>query len=483
MNWTLIYEIVYALVVILVSLRVIYDTRDNSKTLAYLLLVIFLPIIGIIVYFSFGVNYRKNKLYSKKLFKDDGLAKRLEKEVHEYSNRVLSFGLHPVTEFEELARLLINDSLSALTSGNSVQILHNGEGKFPEVLKAIETAKDHIHIEYYIYEDDTIGGILADALIKKAREGITVRFIYDDFGSRSVRRKLSKRMKAAGIEVFPFHKIIFIALANRLNYRNHRKIVVIDGDVGFVGGINVSDRYINSGNSTGVYWRDTHLRIQGPGVYYLQYLFLCDWNFCAGTSLFPDRKFFPFNENPVGDNKIVQIAASGPDSDTPTILFSLLQVIGLAKREILITTPYFIPGENLLSALLIASLGGISVKLLVPGRSDSVFVNAAARSFYGDLLKANVEVYLYQKGFIHSKSMVVDGEIAMVGTANMDFRSFDLNFEVNAIVYDEEIARSLKETFYGDLKCSDKVDKAAWLNRPWPKKLLEKTARLFSPLL
>src|SRR5690606_6795624 len=150
-----------------------------------------------------------------------------------------------------------------------------------------------------------------------------------------------KRMKAAGIEVFPFHKIIFIALANRLNYRNHRKIVVIDGDVGFVGGINVSDRYINSGNSTGVYWRDTHLRIQGPGVYYLQYLFLCDWNFCAGTSLFPDRKFFPFNENPVGDNKIVQIAASGPDSDTPTILFSLLQVIGLAKREILITTPYF----------------------------------------------------------------------------------------------------------------------------------------------
>ena len=481
MYWSIIYEIIYAIIVLLVCLRVIYDTHDHTKTVAYLLLVIFVPIIGILFYFSFGINYRKNKLYSKKLFKNDDMAEKLANSVREYSNEIVDRGAKPVQAFKELANLLVNDSLSGLTAGNKVDLFINGEEKFPSVLSALETAKNHIHIEYYIYEDDAIGQAIESVLIRKAKEGVKVRFIYDDFGSRSIRRKLVPRLKAAGVEVFPFHKIIFIALANRLNYRNHRKIIVVDGDIGFVGGINVSDKYINQGNP--IYWRDTHLKIQGPGVYYLQFLFLCDWNFCAQDSLLPDRNFFPFKVTESRNDKIVQIAASGPDSDTPTILYSLLQVVGLAKREILITTPYFIPAESLLSALVVASLGGITVKLLVPGKSDSVFVNAAARSFYAELLDANVEVYFYQKGFIHAKTLVIDQEVGIVGTANMDTRSFDLNFEVNAIVYDEELAESMRDVFYKDLSHAIKIDRDDWLSRPWYKKLLEKTARLLAPLL
>ncbi len=353
------------------------------------------------------------------------------------------------------------------------------------MLQALREAKDHIHIEYYIYEDDVIGRSVENILIQKAKEGITVRFIYDDFGSRSIRRKLVKRLKKGGVKVYPFSKIFFIAFANRINYRNHRKIIVVDGKTAFTGGINVSDRYINDGNVTNkLFWRDTHVRIDGPGVQYLQYLFLCDWNFCAKDSVQPDEKYFPREKYfPVNGNKVVQIAASGPDSDTPTIMFSLLQAINLATKEILITTPYFIPGDSLIDALIIAALSGISVKLLVPGISDSWLVNLAARSYYDDLLNAGVEIYQYKKGFVHAKTMVTDGSIAIIGTANMDQRSFDLNFEVNAIVYDTDIASQLRNIFFDDLKDAEIIDVTAWNARPWYKLLTEQAARLISPLL
>jgi cardiolipin synthase len=259
----------------------------------------------------------------------------------------------------------------------------------------------------------------------------------------------------------------------------------VDGYTAFVGGINISDRYINNSvNTNKLYWRDTHLRIDGPGVRHLQYLFLCDWNFCANKKLQPDKVFFPDkNSYPVQGNKVVQIASSGPDSAKPTILFSLLQAINLATKEILITSPYFIPGESLLDALIIASLSGVSVKLLMPGISDSFIVNAAAKSYYNDLLNAGVEIYLYNKGFVHAKTMVTDQKVAIVGTANMDFRSFDLNFEVNAIVYDSEIAEELREVFYEDLEDAEKIDAATWSTRSIYKQMLEKIARLVSPML
>jgi len=483
MNWLLVSEIAYITILVFVCLRIVYDTRSTTKTLAYLLFAIFVPFFGMIFYFFFGINYRHRKMYSKKLYENDDLAAKFRQDLLHYSEKTYQENNAEIISNKELAFMVLNDSMSPLTSKNAVKLLVNGENKFPEVLQAIQNAKHHIHIEYYIYEDDEIGRALADAMIAKAKEGVTVRFIYDDFGSRDIRKKLVPKLIENGVEAYPFLKVHFMLLANRLNYRNHRKIIVIDGYTSFVGGINVSDRYINS-NEEQLYWRDTHLRIDGPGTQYLQYLFLCDWNFCSDSTLQPDRYFFPSRPQQIAEeNKIVQIAASGPDSESPTILFSTLQAINLATKEILITSPYFIPGESLLDALTISSLSGIDVKLLVPGKSDSILVNSAARSYYNDLLKAGVEIYQYQKGFLHAKTMVTDKKVAIVGTANMDFRSFDLNFEVNAIVYDAEIATELTDIFYNDLNDAIKIDPVQWADRPLYRQLLEKAARLLSPLL
>jgi cardiolipin synthase len=483
MDWSLTFKIAYGLLLTLVCMRIIYDTRNTTKSLAYLLFALFVPYAGILFYFIFGINYRKRKIYSRKLLANDDLGARLRKDVYRYNKQ--TFNETDAAAQKELAYMLFNDSRSPLTSNNQVKLLVNGESKFPEVINALREAKDHIHVEYYIYDDDEIGREIEKVLVEKAKAGVKVRFIYDDFGSRSIRGRMVSRMREAGVEVFTFFKIFFIPFANRINYRNHRKIIVIDGHTAFIGGINVSDRYVNKPDMPEkLYWRDTHMRIDGPGVQYLQYLFLSDWNFCSDIAVPPDDKLFPpFRAFPVRDDKVVQVVASGPDSETPSILFSVLKAINLAKKEILITTPYFIPGESLMNALVTASLSGLSVKILVPGISDSHLVNFAASSYYAELMAAGVEIYRYKKGFLHSKTMVTDTEIAIVGTANMDLRSFDLNFEVNAIVYNTEIATELRNVFYADIRDSERLDAAKWRKRPQVIKMTEKIARLMSPLL
>lgn len=495
LNWILIWEICYSVLLVVVCLKVVYDTGSNSKALAYLFAVIFLPFLGMVFYFSFGTSYRKRKIYSRKLLADDSQSGKLEKAIQQKARNVIAGGNAVVQAHKGIARLLVKENLSPLTGNNQVELLLNGEKKFPKVLEALKAAKHHIHLEYYIYEDDEIGKAIEEVLKQKAKQGVEVRLIYDDFGSRSIRKKLVPRLRACGVEAYPFYEIIFLALANRLNYRNHRKLIVIDGEIGFIGGINVSDGYINAA-STGrkrrkwikkgkrkLYWRDTHVRLEGSAVHYLQHLFLCDWNFCAKQSIAPEEEYFPkLRERRPGD-KYVQIAASGPDSDNPTILFALLQSIHLATKELLITTPYFIPEQGIIDAIRIAALSGVKVKLLVPGKSDSRIVNAAARSYYGELLDAGVDIYLYQKGFIHAKTVVVDKGLTVIGSANMDYRSFDLNFEANAIIYDEEFGEQMARTFYTDLEGSIKIDAFLWEERHWYLKLLEKTVRLIAPLL
>lgn len=481
-RWILILEIVYTIAIVLTCLRIIYDTRSTTKTLAYLLLTVFLPVLGIIIYFSVGTNYRKRKLYSKKIIKDEQMQLRVREQIYLESKKIWDSVPDEILKYQKLAQLLLNDGMSFLTGNNKVELLLNGEQKFPEVLRAMQQARSHIHIEYYIFEDDEIGNAIKDVLMEKARAGVKVRLIYDDFGSRSIRKKVIPELIAAGVEAHPFYRVHFIALANRLNYRNHRKIIVIDGCIGFTGGINVSDRYINRGDDEQIFWRDTHVKITGTGAFYLQYLFICDWNFCADQPLAPQTHFFHELKEYAGD-AVVQIAASGPDSDNPTILFSLIQAIGMAEEEILITTPYFIPGESLLDALVVAALSGVKVILLVPDRSDSRMVAAAGRSYYAELLSAGVEIYQYEKGFIHSKTMVSDQQLSVIGTANMDNRSFELNFEVNAVIYDNATAEEMTRIFYQDLKESKKIDAADWEKRPLYKQLPEKLARLLSPLL
>ena len=479
MSWII--YIIYLVILLLICLRIIFETNSSTKALAYLLFCIFIPVIGILFYLTFGINYWKIKLYSKKSEQDEKLLQHLKKNIPHYTSTILTPADVSSLQNAELASMLIKDLKSPLTRYNKVKLLLNGEEKFPELLRCLEDAKHHIHMEYYIYEEDEIGSTIIELLIKKAREGVQVRFIYDDFGSPTIKKKIETRMEKAGIEIHPFYKVHFYLLANRINYRNHRKIVVIDGQTGFTGGINVCDKYINNKKGK-LYWRDTHLRIDGPGVYYLQYLFLADWNFCCSGNLKAENLYF---EEQVSqkDDKYIQIVGSGPDSIQPSVLFSILQAIYIAKKEILITTPYFIPGENIIDALRIAASSGLSVKLLVPEKGDSMLVNAASKANYHDLLKAGVEIYLYEKGFVHAKTMVTDGKLSMIGTANMDYRSFELNFEVNAIVYDVPFAEKLRKVFFDDLKHAKKINAQKWYKRPVYFRLLERIARLFSPAL
>ena len=489
-NWPFFIQLVYITAVVLVSLKIIWDTRSQSKTMAYVMLVIFFPIVGIIIYFSFGVNHRKNKIYDEKLFKDKHLRKELLEQIKGQSKDILRDETTDVDENDKLVKFLMNETLSPVSRDNKIDLLVNGENKFPLVQKAIRSAKHHIHVEYYIFSDDETGCEFIDLLIEKAREGIEVRFIYDDFGSRAIRKELVPKLEEAGAKVFPFYKIRWIAFANRINYRNHRKIIVVDGKIGFVGGINVSDDYVNKHDSSQnnkkekLFWRDTHIKIEGPAVTYLQYTFITDWNYCSKSELKPDSTYFPTHPRlSNSESKIVQIAASGPDSDLPNIKFSLIQAIHQAEEEILITTPYFIPGESMMDTIVMAANSGVKVKLLVPGISDSKLVDAAARSYYTMLLREGVEIYLYKKGFVHAKTLVTDRKLSIVGTANMDIRSFDLNFEVIALIYDSDFGNELYQSFQEDLKHAEKIDPEIWKNRPKYKQLIEKTAGLLSPML
>lgn len=484
MKWMLIGQIGYIVITILVIFRVLLDTRSVSKALAYILFIILVPVAGIIFYFSFGVNYRKRKLYSKKLIQDEGLRQQVSARIRNYSDRVLGSKLMP-SAYKNLGKFIYNSSDSPLTANNSVKLLLNGEVKFPEVLSAISGAKSHIHLEYYIYGDDETGKSIADLLIKKALEGVEVRFIYDDFGSHKLDKKFIKRMTDSGVRAFPFYKIKLYALANRLNYRNHRKIIVIDGNISFIGGINISNKYRNDTKAKDdLYWRDTHLMIEGPATFYLQYLFLSDWNFCSKQHVQFRADYFPTpNENNEINNELIQIAPSGPDSPLPVILYALIEAIGNAREQILITSPYFIPGESLMDALVIAAKSGVEIKLLIPGISDSKMVNTAARAHYTELLQHGVKIYQYEKGFVHAKTMVIDDNLAIVGSANMDYRSFDLNFEVNAMLYSIEIAAELQKAFYEDLIESTEINAAEWLRRPKYIQIWEKLVRLLSPFM
>lgn len=480
MGWMYIVGGVYLLILLAVCLRIIYETRSATKTMAYLLLAVFIPVAGIVFYLAFGINFWKTRSYSSKADEDEKLLEQLKRELKIYESETVLPAELP-DENRELAVMLQKGLRSPLTRRNKLKLLINGEEKFPEVLEAIRNAKHHIHIQYYIFAQDTIGEQIEELLIKKASEGVKVRFIYDDFGSPNIKKKIEERMRKAGIEIYPFQKVMFYLLANRLNYRNHRKTLIIDGQTAFTGGINVCDKYINNGKQK-LFWRDTHLRIDGPGVFYLQYLFLTDWKFCCNKDVSLEE--FQFKAPaPHKEDSFLQVAASGPESKQPSVQFSLLQAIFLAKKEILITTPYFIPGDSILEALKIAALSGLSVKLLVPGVCDSKLVNAASKSYYEDLLCAGVEVYVYQKGFVHAKTLVADSNLSIIGTANMDYRSFELNFEANVLLYDRPFAEELRAVFYKDLEEAEKIDKDEWCKRPAHVQLPERLARLFSHVL
>lgn len=472
-------EILYFISIFLLAAKIIMDTKTTSKTLAYLLLVTFLPFVGIIIYFVFGVNYRKNRFYSFTIKRNEKIYNLAQKYVEETHYKTLHNREDEVKGFINTINFLYNATYSPLSQENHVEVLLNGEEKFPKVFEIIQRAKHHIHLEYYIYENDDVGNKLADLLIEKAGEGVIIRFLYDDFGSGKIGKKLLKRLRASGIEVFPVNKIKFRIFANRVNYRDHRKIIIVDGTEVFTGGINVSDKYINHENQ--LYWRDVHLYMKGNGAFYFQFLFLSNWVFAVKDIPELSKEYFRYDENNTGKT-IVQVAASGPNTK-PSIMLSTNSAILSAKEKVYIVTPYFIPVETILNAIKQVALAGLDVRLMVPKTGDSVVVNAAAYSYYEELLENNVRIFFYEKGFIHSKTMIIDDNFSCVGTANMDARSQELNFEVNTFIFDTSINLKLKEIFLHDMKDCTEITLEEWQKRPKGKVFFEHMARLLSPLI
>ncbi len=466
----LIIEVLYLLTVLSIVVVVISENRNPIKTVAWILAVVFLPFIGIIWYAIFGQDTTKKYVISKRMYSK--LKRRPLDEMETPVEVIVP------EEHENLVGLLKNMDYNPLLGGNDVRLFTSGEEKFSNLFEDIKSAKEHIHIEYYVFLDDEIGQKLQKAIIEKAKDGIEVRIIYDSFGSRKVKKEFLEEYRMAGVETEPFLKLKWNSISSRLNYRTHRKIVVIDGKIGYIGGMNIADRYIK-GFKWGR-WRDTHARIEGKGVQGLQSVFLIDWYFVSQT-LITSRKYFPLLEN--YGYVPMQIVNSGPLSETNEISHGILQAIYDAKKSIFIQTPYFLPPDAMIDALQAAAIRGVDVRIMMSKRSDVWLVQMASRSFIKDMLKANVKVYFFNDGFLHSKLLAFDDSLTLIGSANFDSRSFEQNFEVEAFIYDNEVAEVANKIFIEDQKNSELVTLKEWSKRPVLKRFIESLLRLFAPLL
>ena len=466
----LIIEILYLLTVVSIVVVVISENRNPIKTVTWILAVVFLPFIGIIWYAIFGQDITKKYVISKRMY-----SKLKRRPLDEMGTPV---EIKVPDEHDNLVSLLKHMDYNPVLGGNDVRIFTNGKDKFEQLFIDIENAKEHIHIEYYVLQCDEIGMRFQEALIKKAKEGLEIRIIYDSFGSRKLKKEYIENFRMAGIEIEPFLKLSWSSITSRLNYRNHRKIIVIDGQVGYVGGMNIADRYIR-GFEWGC-WRDTHARIEGKGVQGLQSVFLIDWYFVSQT-LITSRKYFPLLEN-FGDVP-VQIVNSGPLNDDKNISHGIVQAIYDAKKSIFIQTPYFLPPDAMIDALQAAAIRGVDVRVMISKRSDVPLVQLASRSYIKNMLESNVKVYFYEKGFLHSKMMVFDDSLTLIGSANFDTRSFEQNFEVEAFIYNGKVAKDANEIFTVDQSNSKQVILKEWLKRPLSQRFFESVLRLFAPLL
>ncbi len=463
-------ESVYWITLISVVLVVVLDNRNPVKTIAWVLILIFLPYIGLVLYIFFGQRYRKVKIISKKSI-------RSIESNPAYLYEELDPANYPPA-CTEMIRLLRKNNSHPVFSGNDVRLLLSGTEKFDALFDDIRNATKHIHLEYYVFEKSIIGNELQHLLIEKAKEGVEVRVIYDALGSWSTSKAFFQEMKDAGIQVMPFLRILLPWLSPKTNYRNHRKIAVIDGCIGYTGGINVADRYIDGAQFK--HWRDTHVRIVGDGVYGLQTAFLIDW-FFVSRNLITSKYYFP--DIAAKGNSLVQIATSSPDTDWEGIMQGLFSMVTNAKKYVYVQTPYFLPNESLLTAMQTAALSGVDIRLMVPFRSDTLIAMKGMQSYFTEVMEAGVKVYVYKKGFLHSKTMVSDDIVSTVGSTNLDYRSFELNFEVNAFIYDEAFAETMKRIFLNDEQDCERIVLEDWLKRPRYKRWIESVCRLFGPQL
>lgn len=464
------FRLVYLAVILFTIVIVLLDNRNPVKTMAWVLVLVFLPVVGLAFYFFFGRNTRKERLISKK-----GFSRLSKRPMAEYQAQE---AIGDFTGRNQLIPFFHRVSNALPFEGNDVQVFTDGYSMYQELFRRIAKAKHHIHLEFYIFENDAVGRLLRDLLIDKAREGVSVRLLYDDVGCWDVNPMFYDEMLCEGIEVRSFLKVRFPQFTSKVNYRNHRKLAIIDGKVGFIGGMNIALRYLK-GVPWGV-WRDTHICLKGKAVYGIQTAFLTDW-FAVDRTLLTSAQYFPKMDT-VGTS-VAQIVTSDPVGEWHDIMLGLVKAISCAQRYIYVETPYFLPTEQVMAAFQTAALSGVDVRLMIPKKADAFITHKGTMSYLDELMKSGVKVYFYRAGFLHSKLWVADDEWASVGSTNLDFRSFEHNFEANAFFYDEKTVCAMKEIFLEDMKKCMTLSQKIWDKRSFKNKIVESVVRLLAPLL
>ncbi len=466
--------IVYILIGIFIVIRLLLNGMRPTKTLAWLLVIFTIPVGGMFLYLMLGRNRRKNKLF--RLKKTAKTSTYLEKAREHHS----PITIHEYKEHQKLISLITQNSYFAPCSGNSLKLLKNGEATFQAIFEALKNAKYSIHLEYYIFEEGELTTNLFELFRNKIQQGVKIRIIYDGIGSLSLGKKYIRKLQNIGVEIHRFLPIRFGKFLTSINYRNHRKIIVIDNEIAFTGGINVSDKYVKGDADLGI-WHDMHLQLTGPIVHSLQAVFVLDWYFITNNDEILDPTYFSILKKTGASTS--QIVHSGPDADFSAAQQLFFSMINEAKDYVYITNPYIIPGESILDALKVAALSGVDVRLMLSENSDGKIVRWCVRSYFERLLQAEVKIYLFPEGFLHSKTIVSDDTVSSVGTANLDIRSFEQNYEVNAVIYDDLFAITLKNDFLNDCDKSIQLNYNTFVKRPWTDKLKEGVAKIFSPIL
>lgn len=462
--------IIYWLIVGSCIVSVLRSNRNPVNALIWIIALLFLPIAGVLFFIYFGRSVRLRLISHKRKRKLLSLRPKLTKQRETV----------PIdSNFRSIAKLTQKLSGSCVYPGNTIDLFFDGKQKFDKLKEDLLAAKHSINLEYYIFSDDKLGTEIAAILCQKAQEGVKVRVLYDHVGSFTVKTRFFTKMRRAGVEAHPFFRVTFPTLANRVNWRNHRKVIIIDEKIGYIGGMNIADRYIQ-GIANGKIWRDTHIRITGPAVAGLYYTFAIDWNF-NGNCLMPPLKTLPDLKT---DNGVdVQIITGGPNDEHTHIANIFFRIITNAKKHVYIETPYFLPPEPLLKALETAAQSGVDVRIIIPRHSDSTMLNLATYSYVHQCLKAGIKIYMYEKGMLHSKNVIIDNDFVTTGSANFDFRSFECNFEVNMLLYGEETNRKFRNMFFQNISDSTKITISEWKTRPAPQRMLESLVRLFAPIL
>ena len=472
---------VLALNIFLALTLIFLERRDASATWAWIMILFFIPILGFGIYLLFGRKLRRKHLFRWEGKKKVGIDTLIEFQMEAIEDDSFDFRLDDASHYKELIIMHLQNNQAVLTQDNQVDIFIDGREKFDALMEDLKNAKNHIHIQYYIFRLDNLGNSIYNILLEKVKQGVEVRVLYDAMGSRSLRKRHFKELIDLGGQVEVFFPSVFPLINPRMNYRNHRKIVVIDGRIGYIGGFNVGDEYLGLDKKFG-YWRDTHLRIEGSSVHPLQTRFILDWNQAsADQDIEYSDRFFP--AIPMKGSVGLQIVSSGPDSEWEQIKNGYLKLLMMAKKYIYIQSPYFIPDASFMDTLRIACLSGIDVRIMIPNKPDHIFVYWATYSYVGELIRAGAKVYIYQNGFLHTKMIVIDDEASTVGTANIDVRSFKLNFEVNAFIYDRTTSHQLAEIFEEDMQLSTELTWELYQERSKKIMFKESIARLISPIL